>query len=95
MPRHKICRHYVVDNVGAVVKRPLWVCGHFVGKALAPLLQDLKERAAADGSSNKIMPYYMLWMTKSAVQPRGSIDEWPIFLQENEVVKEWANEGKA
>jgi len=81
----------VVDNAGET-KHPLWVCGHFVGKALAPLLQDLKEQAA-DSSSNKIS--YMLWMTKSAVQPKGNEDEWTRFLKENDTIKQWANEGKA
>ncbi len=37
----------------------------------------------------------MVWMTKSAVQPRGAGDEWSIMLKENEQILQWANEGKA
>ena len=37
----------------------------------------------------------MLWMTKSAVQPRGDVDEWSKFVRSNDAVKKWANKGKA
>jgi len=40
-------------------------------------------------------PKFMLWMTKSAVQPRGNADEWSKMMQENDTVKQWADEGKA
>jgi hypothetical protein len=88
----------VVDAAGKEAKS-LWVCGHFVGKALEPLLRDLEtaksSTTSASMSDEKPTPKYMLWMTKSAVQPRGSVDEWSILLKENEQVLQWANEGKA
>jgi len=37
----------------------------------------------------------MLWMTKSAVQPRGNADEWSNMMQENDTVKQWVDKGKA
>jgi 1-aminocyclopropane-1-carboxylate deaminase/D-cysteine desulfhydrase-like pyridoxal-dependent ACC family enzyme len=79
-----------VDSAGKEAKH-IWVCGHFVSKAFEPLLRDLEEAK----SSSEVTPEYMLWMTKSAVQPRGSVDEWSIMLKENEQVLHWANEGKA
>jgi hypothetical protein len=90
----------VVDAAGKEAKK-LWVCGHFVGKALEPLLRDLEKAKSATTSSSsssiseETIPNYMLWMTKSAIQPRGSVDEWSIMLKENEQVLQWANEGKA
>ena len=86
-----------VDAAGKEVKN-LWVCGHFVGKALEPMLRDLekaKSSTSSSGDEETTAPNYMLWMTKSAVQPRGSVDEWSIMLKENEQVLQWANEGKA
>jgi 1-aminocyclopropane-1-carboxylate deaminase/D-cysteine desulfhydrase-like pyridoxal-dependent ACC family enzyme len=86
-----------VDSAGKAANN-LWVCGHFVGKALEPLLRDLekaKSTASTITGSEETTPNYMLWMTKSAVQPRGTVDEWSIMLKENEQVLQWANEGKA
>jgi hypothetical protein len=86
-----------VDAAGKGAKN-LWVCGHFVGKALEPMIRDLekaKSSTRTSGDEETATPNYMLWMTKSAVQPRGSVDEWGIMLKENEQVLQWANEGKA
>lgn len=71
-------------------EKHLWVCGHFVAKALHPLLKDLEVTTSVEQS-----PKYMLWMTKSAIQPRGEVDEWKRITEENEVIKTWANQGKA
>lgn len=72
-------------------EKNLWMCGHFVAKAVHPLLQDL-EATCGDSESKE---QYMLWMTKSAVQPRGDVDEWSKFVRSNDAVKKWANKGKA
>ncbi len=72
--------------------KELWVCGHFVSKALQPLLQDLEDEAK---KADMAQPKYMLWMTKSAIQPRGEVNEWSAFEKVNDTVKKWADEGKA
>jgi hypothetical protein len=74
-------------------EKELWMCGHFVSKAFEPLIKDLE--AAAAQNNEDAPPKYMLWMTKSAVQPRGSEDEWSKFQNVNDAVKQWADEGKA
>ena len=76
-------------KTGAKAKE-LWICGHFVAKAVQPLMQDLD--AIPEGEA---LPKCMLWMTKSAVQPRGKQDEWEVFQKVNDTVKKWADEGKA
>jgi hypothetical protein len=82
----------VMDSVGQEAEK-LWLCGHFVSKAFQPLLKDLEEEGndIDGGNAQK----FMLWMTKSAVQPRGNENEWNKMLQENDAVKQWADEGKA
>jgi len=80
----------IIDEKGAEAK-PLWVCGHFVGKAFAPLVDDLEKRRR---EGNEEAPY-LLWMTKSSVQPRGNVDEWSRFLRQNDTVRKWADDGKA
>lgn len=82
----------IVDSDGKEAK-PLWMCGHFVAKAFTPLLQDLEEDSK-DGKTDVDGPI-MLWMTKSAVQPRGNVDEWSAMLKENETIRCWADKGKA
>ena len=77
----------VYDSSGQLAP-PLWICGHFVGKAFAPLLEDL-QRDELRGQS------MLLWQTKSAVQPRGSEDEWAQLLEMPDDVKDWASEGHA
>jgi hypothetical protein len=52
-----------VDGNGAP---DLGLCGHFVGKALVALLDELSVQPDAR---------VLLWQTKSAVQPRGPADE--------------------
>lgn len=91
----------VTDCKTGKKEKELWVCGHFVAKALEPLIKDLEEtkiQQVADSTSNnkdKHHPKFMLWMTKSAVQPRGNIDEWSKLRKSNNAVKQWANDGRA
>jgi len=77
--------HYKTGNK----EKELWVCGHFVAKAFQPLVKDLQGKP--DGGD----PKYMLWMTKSAVQPRGKLNEWTRLMERSDAVKEWADLGKA
>jgi hypothetical protein len=83
----------VTDFKTGTKEKELWVCGHFVAKALQPLVKDLD--AAKEASPSSPPPKYMLWQTKSAVQPKGPIDEWEKMLQQNDTVKKWADDGKA
>jgi hypothetical protein len=57
----------IKDSHGQPAK-PIWICGHFVGKAFVGLL----EEAEADPTLK-----VLLWQTKSAVQPHGSEDALP------------------
>ena len=77
----------LADACGAPAGPPLWLCGHFVAKAFAALLEDLRE--APEGAS------YLLWQTKSAVQPRGTSDEWAAMRAMPEAVRRWADGGAA
>ena len=63
-----------------------------MSKAAQPLLKDLEAEATKGLDAS---PKYILWMTKSAVQPRGAVDEWTKFQGVNDVVKNWADEGRA
>jgi 1-aminocyclopropane-1-carboxylate deaminase/D-cysteine desulfhydrase-like pyridoxal-dependent ACC family enzyme len=74
-------------------EKELWVCGHFVAKAFQPLVNDLEE--AMEKRSSEEAPIYMLWQTKSAVQPKGPLNEWEKMKQQNHTVKKWANDGMA
>jgi 1-aminocyclopropane-1-carboxylate deaminase/D-cysteine desulfhydrase-like pyridoxal-dependent ACC family enzyme len=103
-PTRAVAKRYdekgvVLDySTGEPAEKKLWVCGHFVSKAFQPLLKDLQEELQLDhktGGKNGTQPKFMLWMTKSAVQPRGNVDEWSKLLQENDIVQQWANDGKA
>ena len=38
---------------------------------------------------------YIFWQTKSAVQPRGTKDEWKYFKNMPDSVRRWANKGDA
>lgn len=55
------------------------------------------ETAPSLQSNNKctnnedIHPKFMLWITKSAVQPCGNADEWSKMIQANDTVKQWAD----
>lgn len=97
----KAAQHYdksgiVTDFLTGSPEKQLWVCGHFVSKAFQPLLQDLEAEMADDASGScSESPVFMLWMTKSAVQPRGKTDEWSKMQGATDAVKEWANNGKA
>mmetsp|Transcript_57133 Transcript_57133/g.113480 ORF Transcript_57133/g.113480 Transcript_57133/m.113480 type:complete len:175 (-) Transcript_57133:140-664(-) len=77
----------VVDDSGREAP-PLWICGHFVAKAFAQLLDD----AACENLRGQTL---LLWQTKSAVQPRGEKDEWDALLQMPTAVRQWANNGHA
>jgi hypothetical protein len=86
-----------VESAGKT-EQELWMCGHFVAKAVAPLIHDLETMVLAQENDEDAPPppKYMLWMTKSAVQPRGSEDEWSKFQDTtSDAVKKWADEGKA
>ncbi|KAL3912257.1 MAG: hypothetical protein SGARI_001255 [Bacillariaceae sp.] len=77
----------VTDFKTGKKEKDLWVCGHF------PLVKDLEE--AMQQSPSKDPPKYMLWQTKSLVQPKGPLNEWEKMQQQNDVVKKWADDGKA
>ena len=81
----------MTDYLTGKKEKEIWVCGHFVAKALQPLVSDLEK-----AKSQSLAPSYMLWQTKSAVQPLGPLmNEWEKMQMQNETVKKWANEGKA
>ena len=88
-------RGVVTDYVTGQEKEKLWLCGHFAAKAFQPLLSDLREAEVVEDHDGKGFKSYMFWMTKSAVQPRGNVNEWNKMMQANDVVKEWADKGKA
>eukprot|EP00977_Amphora_coffeiformis_P002335 scaffold437_cov159-Amphora_coffeaeformis.AAC.14 len=97
--QHYDAKGTVTDYETGREESDLWVCGHFVAKALHPLLTDLESNAAKSTAEEKPLnqqsPKYMLWMTKSAVQPRGEVDEWEKITNETDAVQKWANGGKA
>jgi 1-aminocyclopropane-1-carboxylate deaminase/D-cysteine desulfhydrase-like pyridoxal-dependent ACC family enzyme len=86
---HGVITDYKTDKV----EKELWVCGHFVAKAFQPLVKDLESIITQSPSSEQ--PKYLLWQTKSAVQPKGPLNEWKKMLDQNETVQKWANQGKA
>lgn len=90
-------RGVMTDYVTGQETKKLWLCGHFASKAFQPLVNDLETAAevAEDHHGRGESKSYMLWMTKSAVQPRGGVNEWSKMVQANDVVREWANKGKA
>ena len=61
---------------------PLWVCGHFVAKAFAPLIDDAAKEELRGQT-------FLLWQTKSAVQPLGTEDEWAQLAEMPPLVKRW------
>jgi len=76
----------LTDAAGAPVPKP-WMCGHFCAKALAALMEEA-ERSPNAGP-------LLLWQTKSAVQPRGEVDEWEKMVHMPMAVREWADLGQA
>ncbi|OQR86486.1 hypothetical protein ACHHYP_10481 [Achlya hypogyna] len=67
-----------------------WLCGHFVAKPFAVLL----ERLEASGDDGVVR---LLWQTKSSVQPRGPVDEWAHFEELTAacpVLRKWADNGR-
>lgn len=101
-------RGCVKDSEGQEKER-LWLCGHFAAKAFQPLVNDLEAEIVNRSSSidkkkapvgydtmvEAAPPKFILWMTKSALQPRGNINEWMEMMRENDTVKQWADEGRA
>jgi hypothetical protein len=87
----------VTDLKTGKPQKELWVCGHFVGKAFQPLIEDLTLATKAMPSNEKSAPppRYMLWQTKSAVQPKGPVNEWDLMKGRNKTVKKWADDGNA
>jgi len=75
----------LVDAEGKAAP-PIWVCGHFVAKALCVLLRDQAKNKDA---------HYLLWQTKSSVQPKGPLDEFKAVASMPAPVLSWAKEGKA
>eukprot|EP00930_Biecheleria_cincta_P060157 TRINITY_DN45848_c0_g1_i1.p1 TRINITY_DN45848_c0_g1~~TRINITY_DN45848_c0_g1_i1.p1 ORF type:complete len:263 (-),score=50.36 TRINITY_DN45848_c0_g1_i1:330-1055(-) len=63
----------------------LWICGHFTGKSFA-LLLDLLSKDRELGERRKLL----FWQTKSAIQPRGPVDEWGAFEEERKGSKAFA-----
>ncbi|KAJ3120883.1 hypothetical protein HK100_012612 [Physocladia obscura] len=63
-----------------------WICGHFVGKPFAVLLNDLERN-----TRNGVEKHLLLWQTKSAIQPKGPVDEW---MQVKEVADDSKEFGK-
>mmetsp|Transcript_34529 Transcript_34529/g.83342 ORF Transcript_34529/g.83342 Transcript_34529/m.83342 type:complete len:536 (-) Transcript_34529:19-1626(-) len=83
-------------KTGSKNQKELWVCGHFVGKALHPLVKDLEKATSTSTAATTSPPKYLLWQTKSAIQPKGPLNEWDSFMKySNTIVQKWANEGKA
>ncbi|OQR97205.1 glycoside hydrolase [Thraustotheca clavata] len=79
-----------MDKESKVQSLRPWICGHFVAKSFAVLL-DRIEKEEDDKTR-------MLWQTKSIVQPRGPADEWSHFQSLCEtcpILKDWANNGLA
>mmetsp|Transcript_43733 Transcript_43733/g.138439 ORF Transcript_43733/g.138439 Transcript_43733/m.138439 type:complete len:318 (-) Transcript_43733:218-1171(-) len=76
------------EGSGAEVSTPLWVCGHFVAKAFAPLIDDAAKEELRGQT-------FLLWQTKSAVQPLGTEDEWAQLAEMPPLVKRWADDGPA
>lgn len=90
----------VTDLSTGKTQKELWVCGHFVAKALHPLIKDLEEATTAATKQTDTVtveqPTYMLWQTKSAIQPKGPLDEFERMKQRcNKTIKKWADDGKA
>ena len=77
----------VVTDASGKPQKELWVCGHFVAKNLVYLAHDAVSSA---GKKN-----FMLWQTKSSVQPRGTIDELSLMHKMPDGVKRWAHRGEA
>lgn len=79
----------IYDTSAQAVEPPgaphLWICGHFTGKSFAFLL-DLLSKDRELGEQRKLL----FWQTKSAIQPRGPVDEWVAFEREQQASKAFA-----
>jgi hypothetical protein len=84
-----------VEGKGSAAAPPLWLCGHFAAKALAALLQDANAGGGQQPNRGGAAAERMLWMTKSAVQPRGEGSEWAALRAMPAPVREWADRGEA
>jgi hypothetical protein len=85
----------LVTARGGVAAPPLWLCGHFAAKALAAMLVDLNADGSGGQPPGRGGADHMLWMTKSAVQPRGEGDEWSALRAMPAPVRAWADRGEA
>ena len=89
----------VVVDADSCTAPPLWLCGHFAAKALAPLLEDARRDAehhgGRDGGGAAAPAPVLLWQTKSVVQPRGEADEWAAMRAMPNAVRAWADSGAA
>ena len=89
----------VVDaKTGSIRQKDLWLCGHFVGKPFSVILQRAAEAPGGAGALPR--PQHLnviLWQTKSAVQPRGALDEWEAFCklkEEHGSIRRWSDRGR-
>ena len=72
-----------------------WLCGHFSSKAVAAIVR-ASAAAGASSGDDKAAPSFLLWSTKSLVQPRGEEDEWKRFLdlaRDSPKLLDWARKG--
>ncbi|KAL1519735.1 hypothetical protein AB1Y20_023243 [Prymnesium parvum] len=81
---------YSMESGVEVPQKPIWLCGHFVAKPFASMI-DAIEASSLRGEQLKCI----LWQTKSAVQPRGNADEWEKATRMPHALKTWMTEGKA
>ncbi|KAF0697903.1 Aste57867_11435 [Aphanomyces stellatus] len=75
-----------------------WLCGHFVAKVFAMLVEDLIDEDEGCENARTKKKTRLLWQTKSLVQPRGPADEWSRFVELTAASKglaTWANKGHA
>lgn len=69
----------------------IWLCGHFTSKAFAVMIQDI-ERAKLSGKHDYCP---LFWQTKSAIQPRGDVDEFDLAKKVlPSKVHRWLNRSK-
>lgn len=80
----------LVDQHGDPAK-DIWLCGHFTSKPFTALLDAIKRE---DGATHKDV---IFWQTKSAVQPRGEMDEFKklkALADRSKGIKEWVVQGQ-
>lgn len=58
----------------------------------------MREASLSKPSNKPLLLNIIMWQTKSAVQPRGPMDEWQRFTgfcEGSRSVRQWADNGKA